>query len=123
MPIIFAEEGSNNVAALDSVSFTRAPFRILNSNNFSADHHTRIIFFTSELGLTQANLSDPAVLVVDVPGYQLPVENVGVLTGVPGLSGSYIIVRLPDGLPAGALQMRVRLRGVTSDARTLNISP
>jgi hypothetical protein len=122
-PVLFAEDGTNNVAALDSVTFTRGPFRILNSNNFSADHHTRIIFFTSELGLTQSDLSDPAILVVDVPGYQLPVENVGTLTGVPGLSCSYIIVRLPDGLPAGALQMRVRLRGVTSDARTLNISP
>jgi hypothetical protein len=123
MPVIFAEEGTNNLAALDSVTFTRGPFRILNSNNFSADHHTRIIFFTSELGLTQSDLSDPAILVVDVPGYQLPVENVGTLTGVPGLSCSHIIVRLPDGLPTGALQMRVRLRGVTSDARTLNISP
>jgi hypothetical protein len=123
-PVLFAEDGTNNVAALDSVLFTRGPFRVINPNNlFTADHHTRIIFFTSELGLTQSDLSDPAILVVDVPGYQLPVENVGTLTGVPGLSGSYIIVRLPDGLPAGALQMRVRLRGVTSDARTLNISP
>jgi hypothetical protein len=123
-PVIFAEDGTNNVAALDSVYFTRGPFRVINPNNFfSADHRTRIILFTSDLGLTQSDLSDPAILVVDVPGYQLPVENVGALTGVPGLSGSYIIVRLPDGLPTGALDLRVRVRGVTSDARTLNISP
>lgn len=123
-PVIFAEEGTNNVAALDSVYFTRGPFRVINPNNFfSADHHTRIIFFTSDLSLTQSDLSDPAILVVTVPGYVLPVENVGALTGVPGLSGSYVIVRLPDGVPAGALEMRIRLRQVTSDARTLNISP
>jgi hypothetical protein len=122
-PVIFAEEGTNNVAALESVLFTRGPFRILNSSNFSADHHTRIILFTSDLGLTQSDLSNPATLVVEGPGYLLPVENVGALTGVTGLSGSYIVVRLPDGLPTGALQMWVRLRGVTSDARTLNISP
>ena len=123
-PVIFAEEGTNNVAALDSVYFTRGPFRVINPNNFfSADHRTRIILFTSDLGLTQADLSDPAILVVDVPGYQLPVENVGALTGVPGLSGSYVIVKLPDGLPTGALDLRIRLRQVTSDARTLNISP
>jgi hypothetical protein len=121
-PVIFAEEGTNNVAALDSVTFVRGPFQVLNSNNFSTDHHTRIIFFTSDLGLNQSDLSDPAILVVDVPGYNLPVENVGALSGVPGLSCSYIIIRLPDGLPTGALSMRVRLRGVTSDARTLNIS-
>ena len=123
-PVIFVEEGTNNVVALDSVLFTRGPFRVLNSNNwFSADHRTRIILFTSDLGLTQADLSVPATLVVEGPGYLLPVENVGALTGVPGFTGSYIIVRLPDGLPTGALQMWVRLRGVTSDARTLNISP
>lgn len=123
-PVIFVEDGTNNVAALDSVLFTRGPFRVLNPNNFfSADHRTRIIFFTSDLGLTQSDLSDPAILVVDVPGYNLPVENVGAVTGVPGFSGSYIVVRLPDGLPTGALDLRVRLHGVTSDARTLNISP
>jgi len=122
-PVIITETGTNNAAALDSVTFVRGPFRLFNPNNFSADQRTRIILFTSNLGLTQSNLSDPAILVVDVPGYNLPVENVGVLSGVPGLSGSYIIVRLPDGLPTGALQLRVRLRGVTSDASTLNISP
>lgn len=122
-PVIITETGTNNAAALDSVTFVRGPFRLFNPNNFSADQRTRIILFTSNLGLTQSNLSDPAILVVDVPGYNLPVENVGVLSGVPGLSGSYIVVRLPDGLPTGALQLRVRLRGVTSDASTLNISP
>jgi len=123
-PVIFAEEGTNNVAALDSVLFTRGPFRVINPGNFfSADHRTRIIFFTSELGVSQADLSVPATLVVEGPGFNLPVENVGALTGVPGLSGSYIVVRLPDGLPTGALDLRVRLHGVTSDARTLNISP
>jgi hypothetical protein len=122
-PVIFAEEGINNAAALDSVTFLRGPFRVFDPNNFSADQHTRIILFTSDLGLTQSDLSNPATLVVDVPGFNLPVEAVGGLTGVPGLSGSYIVVRLPDGLPTGALDLRVRLRGVTSDARTLNISP
>ncbi len=122
-PVIFAEEGTNNVAAFDSVTFLRGPFRLFDPNNFGVDKRTRIILFTSDLGLTQSDLSDPAVLVVDVPGYNLPVENVGALAGVPGMSASYIIVRLPDGLPTGDLQLRIRLRGVTSDARTLNIAP
>jgi len=122
-PVIFTEDGTNNVAALDSVTFLRGPFRLFDPNNFSVDKRTRIILFTSDLGLTQSDLSDPAILAVDVPGYNLPVENVGALVGVPGMSASYIIVRLPDGLPTGDLQLRVRLRGVTSDARTLNIAP
>ena len=123
-PVIYAQQGTTNDAvAINSVTFLRGPFQILDSHNFSIDGHTRIILFTSDLGLTQANLSDPSILVVDVPGANLPVENVGTLSGTVGLSGSYIVVSLPDNLPTGALQLRVRLRGITSDARILNIGP
>ena len=38
---------------------------ILDDLNFSADHHTRVIIFTSNLGLTQPN---PAVLTVQPAG-------------------------------------------------------
>jgi len=122
-PVIFAEEGTNNVAALDSVTFRRGPFRVLNPLNFSADQHTRIIFFTSDLGLTQADLSIPATLVVEVPGFNLPVESVGSFSGIPGLTCSYVTVRLLDGMPTGTMNLTIRLRGVTSDARKLTISP
>ena len=121
-PEIYTEEGSNNAIALDSVTFVRGPFRVSNPNNFSVDQRTRIILLTSNLGLTQADLNAAGVLVVEANGVNLPVENVGPLS-IPGLNSSYIIVRLPNNLPTGALQLRVRLRGVTSDAKTLNISP
>ena len=119
-PMIFTEEGTNNVAAVNSVSFVRGPFRLFDPFNFSADQRTRIIFFTSDLGLTQPN---PSVLTVQASGANLPVENVGPLLGVPGLTGSHIVVRLPDGLPTGPLQLTVTLRGVMSNVTTLNISP
>ena len=123
-PVIFIEEGTvNTAAALDSVTFLRGPLRLLDPYNFSSDQRTRLILFTSDLGLTQADLSDPAVLVVEVPGLNFPVQNVGSLAGVPGLTGSYIIVRLPDGLTNGTHNLTIRLRGVTSDARTLTIIP
>jgi len=122
--VIYAEEGTNNAAALDSVTFVRGPFRLTNPNNFfSADKRTRIILFTSNLRLTQTDLNTPGVLSVEVPGgVNLPVENVGTLS-ISGLISSYIIVRLPDNLPTGALELRIRVRGVLSDARTLHISP
>jgi outer membrane protein assembly factor BamB len=121
-PVIYAEEGTNNAAALDSVTFVRGPFRLSNPNNFSVDQRTRIIFFTSNLGLTQADLSDPTALVVELAGVNLPVENVGTIS-IPGLSTSYIIVRLPDNVPTGLKELKVKLRGVSSDARMLNITP
>ena len=122
-PVIYAEEGTNNAAALDSVTLVRGPFRLTNPNNFfTVDKRTRVILFTSNLGLTQSDLNDPTALVVEASGVNLPVENVGPLS-IPGLSSSYIVVRLPENLPSGQLQLRIKLRGVTSDAKTLNISP
>ncbi|HEX3251486.1 MAG TPA: PQQ-binding-like beta-propeller repeat protein [Pyrinomonadaceae bacterium] len=122
-PVIFAEEGTNNAAALDSVTFLRGPFRLSNPNNLSSDQRTRVMLFTSNLGLTQSDLSDPTVLVVEASGVNLPVENVGALSMPGGLGSSYIVVRLPDNLPTGSLQLTVKLRGLTSDAKTLSIAP
>lgn len=121
-PTILIEEGTTNkAAALDSVTRLRGPFRVLNTNNFSADQHTRVMLFTSNLGLTQP---DPAILSVRANGILLTVENVGTVSGVPGLDASYIIVRLPDGLPAGNLALTVTLNGVmSSNTATLEIAP
>ena len=120
--MIYAEESTNNAGALDSVTNVRGPFRKLNPNNFSVDGRTRLILFTSGLGLTQSDLSQPGVLVVEASGINLPVENVGPI-GIPDTGSSYIVVRLPDNLPTGALQLVVKLRGVASEAKTLTISP
>ena len=120
--MIYVEEGTNNAAVVDSVTLLRGPFRVPNAFNFSVDHRTRLTIFTTNLGLTQADLSDPTALVVEASGINLPVENVGPVA-IPGLSSSYIVVRLPDNLPAGNLDLRVKLRGVASATRTLSIAP
>jgi hypothetical protein len=46
------------------------------------------------------------------------------VTGVTGLNASYIIVRLPDGLPAGEWPLTIAVGGVVnSNPVTLAISP
>ena len=120
-PFIFKEEGTGNAAALNSVTFLRGPFRILDSHNFSLDGHTRIIVFTSSLGITAPPIGQS--LSVQASGLNLPIENVGPITGISGLNGSYIVVRLPDGLPTGNLSLTVTVRGVTSAATILPIVP
>jgi hypothetical protein len=117
-PWIFLDaDMTDRAAAIDSVTWVRAPFRILSNNNFSTDHHTRVMFLTSELGMTQP---DSSTLTVSAGGIGLTVENVGSV----GMNISYIIVRLPDGLPAGDLPLRITLRGVASvNSPTLSISP
>jgi hypothetical protein len=121
-PTIFVEEGTlNQAVALDSVTHVRGPFHILTDHKFSADHHTRVILFTSDLGLSQP---DPSKLTVTAGGFFLTVENVGPVTGVPGLVASYIIVMLPDGLPAGDLPLIVTVNGASStNSPKLGISP
>ncbi len=119
---MFLEEGTTNTAlALDSVTFVRGPFTVVGLHNFSADQHTRVILFTSNLGLTQP---DPLALTVSAGGVSLLVENVGPVQRVPGLDASYIVVRLPDGLATGPLPLVVTLRGIaSSNTPILSISP
>jgi Tol biopolymer transport system component len=122
-PVIFTEDGSGNAAAFNSVTFVRGPFRILDSHNFSLDGHARLTIFTSSLGITSPPIPQVSTLSVQANGVNLPVENVGPLTGASGLTGSYIIVRLPDGLPTGNLSLTITVRGVTSGAAILPIVP
>jgi hypothetical protein len=54
----------------------------------------------------------------------LTVENVGTVTGVQGLSASYIIVKLSDQMPSGNVSLSVTLHGVvSSNTAILEISP
>jgi matrixin len=120
-PAILMEQNSSNAAAFDSVTFVRGPFSILTPNNFSADGHRRIIFFTSNLKLAQQQNPDASVISVQASGVPLMVENVGPLTGVAGLNASFIVVRLPDQLTPGTKDLTVTLRGTTSTATTFAV--
>jgi len=77
------------------------------------------MFFTSNLGLSQP---DPSLLSVRASGVLLTIENVGTVS-TSGLDASFIIVRLPDGLPAGDLPLMVTLRGAMSNPAILSVLP
>jgi hypothetical protein len=122
-PGIFTEAGSNNVVAVNSVTFLRGPFQILDAHNFSTDGHTRVILFTSNLAMFSPPIPSTSTLSVQANGVTLPVEKVGMVTGVTGMSSSYIVVRLPDGLPTGNLSLTITARGLTSAIAILPIGP
>ena len=117
-PTILTEEGTNRAVAFDSVTQLRGPFKVLGQHNFSADNHTRVMLFTSNLGLNPGD--DLSVLSVNVQGNLLLIENVGTVPGVN--QASYIVVRLVDQLP-GDLPVIVTLRGVASNTATIEIVP
>ena len=130
-PVVFTEEGNPSFAvAIDSVTFVRGPFRLTNEWNLTpSDRATRIILITSNLGMTQADLAT-GILTVNVAGYAnpLPIENVGPITGVPGLSASYIIVKLPADLPNPSpgpnnLTLTVKMGSASSNVTLISITP
>jgi hypothetical protein len=100
----------------------RGPFQMVDPYNFSIDGRTRVTLFTSNLGLISPPIPPASTLSVQANGINLPVENVGTITGAGAPAGSYIIVRLPDGLPKGNLSLTVTLRGMTSTATILQIA-
>jgi hypothetical protein len=120
-PGLLFDQGTNHVVALDSVTFVSGPFSKTGLNNFSSDHITRVMLFTSNLGLgPNDNLS--GILSVQVQGVPLVIERVDL---VPGLTDtSYIIVRLDGPTPTGAnLPLTFTVRGVTSNTATIDIGP
>ena len=100
----------SRIVALDSVTFVRGPFHINETNNFSANQRTRVMFMIFGLGLTGADISAVSVQAGTTP---LQVENVGPLMA-PGLSATYVNVLLPSGLSAGpaTFPLNVSVRGV-----------
>jgi hypothetical protein len=120
-PMILIEQGTTNrAAALDSILWLRGPFKVLNFFNFTPDNHTRVMLFTSDLGMTQP---DSSQLNVRAAGVTLTIESVGPFMPLSGMNTSFIVVRLPDGLPPGDLPLIVTLRGVaSSNSPTLAIS-
>ena len=115
VPQLFTD-ATNHLIAIDSVTFVRDPLSVVGSHNFSTDARTRVMIFTSTLGLTQPSPD----LSVTAGGVPLTVEAVGPLPGVPDFS--YIIVKLDPAL-AGNVQVSITFRGVTSNAGLISIGP
>jgi Tol biopolymer transport system component len=121
-PAIYAEEGTGSAVAITAVTHLRGPFQMIDPYNFSVDGGTRITLFTSNLGITTPPVPPTSMLSVQANGVNLPVENVGPIAGTGAPSGSYIVVKLPDGLPKGNLSLTITFRGLTSAVTILPIA-
>jgi probable HAF family extracellular repeat protein len=115
---------TNQVIALESVSFLRGPFRPVTSFNLGADQRTRVTLVTRNIDLVSGeNIAPPSVQAEDVQHqvFALPVEYAGPIPGAGWLT--QIVVRLPDNVTAGDLQITVSFRGRTSGKARLTIAP
>ena len=116
-PVLFTEENSDSAAAVDSVTFVRDPFPLVNIFNFGSDQRTRLLLFGSNLDLLPGEtLAAVTVRAEDVAlnVYPLTVEFMSKVPGIDALT--QIVVRLPNNTPANqTLLVSVTLRGQTSN--------
>jgi hypothetical protein len=108
---------------MNSVTFLREPFSLIDPHNFSLDQRSRITLFAMNLDL--ANGGDASVVTVEAEDsehriIQLPVEYVGKVPGFAWLS--QVVVKLPDSVAgSGEIAITLILRGAKSNKVTLRI--
>lgn len=122
-PLIVTEQNTPRAAAVDSVWLLRDPFSLGSLQDFSADHHTRIMFFATGVDLLPGE--NPASLVVQLEDnqnriYPLVVEDVRKVPNFDWLT--QIVVRLPDSIDSeGDFRISLTLRGVTGNKPVVTI--
>ena len=120
-PAALLVDASQRVIALDSVTFFRDPFSVVNPLNFGSDGRSRIILFAVNLNMSAGDVITVAAENAQLVNHQLAVEFVGAVPNVGGLS--QLIVKLPDNLGSGDFMVSFTLRGVTSNKGIMTIKP
>jgi hypothetical protein len=116
--------GSNQVAALDSLLFTRDPFPVISVSallNFTLDQNTRLIVFVTNF--QQAPGDPPSSVKVNLldgngQSYEVGAEDV---RPVPLSNFMQVTFRLPDNLPAGACTIKIKAHDQESNSATTRI--
>jgi len=113
---------TGRAVALDSVTKTNEPFRVLASHRLSADGRTRITLFVTGVLLDPSDLQFVTVQAEDAQQrvFDLPCEATGRVRNVGWMS--QITVRLPDALAgAGNVNVSVTVRGQVSNKAPVQI--
>jgi beta-glucanase (GH16 family) len=121
-PVLFTDEGTGRALALDSITFLRDPFPILNTQNFSQDQRTRVMLFSANLDLQPGD--GPALVTAQVDDgrghiYPLTVEWVGRLPSFDWITA--VVVKLPDEL-AGAAQVLINVTAHNQSSNQVAVS-
>lgn len=113
---------TGRAVALDSVTTTSEPFRVLASHPLSADGHTRITLFVVGILLEPADLPFVLVQAEDTQQrlFNLPCEATARVKSLSWMS--QVTVRVPDGLAgAGNVNVSVSVRGMASNKAPVRI--
>ncbi|HWT03022.1 MAG TPA: hypothetical protein VN256_22415 [Pyrinomonadaceae bacterium] len=122
-PTLVTEAESGRALALDSVSTVRGPFPLVSANPLSPGRRTRISLFARDLNLLPGEgLSVVTVQAEDSQQrvFQLPVESVSKVPNSEWLT--QVVVRLPEELPRGEVQVSIRVRSAPSNKAPVTIN-
>lgn len=116
--------GANQAAAVDSLTFLRDPFPVVNTGslfNQGGDRNTRVIILVTNLQLVSGE--PPAAVIVNLvdsnnQSYDLGVEDV---RPIPYFNFTQVIFRLPDNLAPGVCSIKVKAHSVVSNVGTMRI--
>lgn len=120
-----AGPSNDQAAAINSVLFTRDPFRVLTTHDWfhpSSDRNTRVTLFARNLELAPGETSSSVVIEITDSGNQtfsIPAEDV---RKVPGVDLTQIVLRLPDNTPAGVYGVVIKAQGRVSNAGKLRLA-
>ena len=111
--------------ALDSVLWVQDPFKVTSNNNFSQDHHTRVMLLVANVDLQPGD--DSTVVTAearDAQGQSYPLV-VEAVEKVPSFEWiTQVVVRLPDGLQTlSEAQVSVKARGQPSNEALVRLTP
>jgi uncharacterized repeat protein (TIGR01451 family) len=121
--LLFDQAGPavNQLAALDSVLFLRDPFPVTSAFNPANDPNTRVTLFVSDLQLSQGETAAAVVVnLTDSNGHASDIAAEDVRS-VPNAPFTQVIFRLPDNLPPGTCEIKLRAHNLTSNMGTIRI--
>jgi hypothetical protein len=114
----------DQIAALDSLSFLRDPFPVVNIGdllNQGSDHNTRVIVFARNLQLSPGETAASVIVnVVDSNSQSFDVFAEQVQS-LPNTDLVQVTFRLPNSLAAGNCTIRIKHQLRTSNAGTIRI--
>jgi hypothetical protein len=114
----------DQIAALDSLSFLRDPFPVVNLAdllNLGSDHNTRVLVFARNLQLSQGETAASVIVnLVDSNSQSFDVFAEQV-SSLPNTDLVQVTFRLPNNLAAGTCTIRLKHQLRTSNAGTIRI--
>jgi hypothetical protein len=124
-PRLLTEENTARAIALESVTWTRAPFPLTATHSFSSDGRARVMLFAADVELGQGvGISDITAQAEDSHqrSYPLTVEYVGKVPNLDRLI--QLVIKLPAEVEsAGDIWVSINVRGVISNKVLVSIKP